>query len=167
MKSFLRIASVLAVLSGLSLHAAAQTSSATISGHVVDQSGGVVPNASVTLLNQQTNVQVTKQTNGSGDFIFPDVQPGTFTVIVKGAGYKELRQVNLVLSASQNLSTGTLVLQVGAVTENVTVSAAITPLQTTSSERSGVLDDKQLDNLLAIGRDAMALVRTMPGRSRE
>ena len=60
MKSFLRIASVLAVLSGLSLHAAAQTSSATISGHVVDQSGGVVPNASVTLLNQQTNVQVTK-----------------------------------------------------------------------------------------------------------
>lgn len=90
------------------------------------------------------------------------MQPGTFTVVIHGQGYKELRQVNLVLSASQNLSTGTLVLHVGAVTESVTVSAAITPLQTTSSERSGSLDTKQLDNLLAIGRDAMALVRTMP-----
>jgi hypothetical protein len=163
MKSLLRAVAIVTMLGSFALHGSAQTSSATIRGHVVDQSNGVVPNAEVSLINQVTNVTVTTHTNGSGDFIFPDVQPSTFTVIVRGKGYKELRQVDLVLSASQNLSTGTLILHVGEVTETVTVSAAITPLQTTSSERSGSIDTKQLDNLLAIGRDAMALTRLMPG----
>src|SRR5579862_2590774 len=141
----------------------AQTSSGTITGHLVDQSGGIVTNADVKLINQETNVIVTTKVRSNGDFIFPDVQPGTFTITVQARGYKELRQVNLQLSASQSLSTGTLTLQIGQVTELVTVTAAITPLQTTSSERSAVLDNKQLENLLAIGRDSMALTRVLPG----
>jgi hypothetical protein len=64
-----------------------------------------------------------------------------------------------------DLSADALVLDVGTVAESVTVSADITPLQTTSSERSGVLVTKQPDNLLAIGRDATALVRNDAGRS--
>lgn len=140
-----------------------QTSSATISGHVVDKSNGAVPGANVTLINQLTNVRVQTKVRPDGDFVFPDVEPGTFTVVVAAQGYKELRKVNLVLSASQNLSAGTLVLDVGEVNESVTVAADITPIQTTSSERSDVLDTKQMDNLLAVGRDAMALTRTMPG----
>ncbi len=163
MKSISRLVAFAALLGCFAVPARTQTSSASISGHVVDQSAGVVPGAEVSLINQQTNVTVTQHTNGNGDFIFPDVQSGTFTVVVHGQGYKELRQVNLALSASQNLSTGTLVLHVGAVTETVTVSAAITPLQTTSSERSGVLDDKQVENLSTLGRDVMGLLQTLPG----
>ncbi len=163
MKSLLRTVAVVALLSGFAMQCHAQTSSATISGHIVDQSKGAVVNAEVSLINEKTNVTVTTTVRSNGDFIFPDVQPGTFTVVVKSPGYKELRQVNLVLNASQSLSTGTLILQIGTVSESVTVSAEITPLQTTSSERSGVIDSKQLDNLLAIGRDAMALTRLMPG----
>jgi hypothetical protein len=163
MKTISRLVSVVLVLSFSGLHALAQTSSATISGHVVDQSRGIVTSAEVTLLNQETNVTVTTHVLANGDFIFPDMQPGTFTVIVKAPGYKELRQVGLVLSASQNLSAGTLTLQIGTVAESVTVSAAITPLQTTSAERSAVLDNAQMENLLAIGRDAMALTRLNPG----
>jgi hypothetical protein len=163
MKLILKAIAIITLLSSFALQSSAQTSSATISGHVVDQSGGVVPNAEVSLINQMTNVTVVKHTNGNGDFIFPDVQQGTFTIVVHGQGYKELRQVNLALNASQNLSTGTLVLNVGTVTETVTVSAAITPLQTTSSERSGVLDDKQVDNLSTLGRDVMGLLQTLPG----
>ncbi len=141
----------------------AQTSSATISGHVVDKSNGAVAGANVTLINQLTNVRVQTHVRQDGEFTFPDVEPGTFTVVVDAQGYKELRKVNLVLSASQNLSAGTLVLDVGEVNESVTVAADITPIQTTSSERSDVLDNKQMENLLAVGRDAMALTRTMPG----
>jgi hypothetical protein len=55
------------------------------------------------------------------------------------------------------------VLQVGAVSETVTVTAAITPLQSTRSERSGVLDDKQVENLSTLGRDVMGLLITLPG----
>ena len=141
----------------------AQTSSATISGHVVDQTQGIVTNAQVKLINEQTGVIVTTQVLGNGDFIFPDVQPGTFTVEVQAPGFKALRKTNLTMSASQNLSAGSFVLEVGTVSQTISVSGAITPLQTTSSERSGVLDTQQLDNLLAIGRDAMSMVRTMPG----
>jgi len=141
----------------------AQTSSATISGRVVDPSNAVVVGANVTLVNQKTNVAVTTHVLPTGEFIFPDVQPGTFTVTVDATGFKELKQTGLVLSASQSLSAGTLHLQIGTNSDTVTVSAEITPLQNTSSERSGVLDDKQIDNLLAIGRDVMALTRTIPG----
>ena len=147
----------------LAVSGRAQTSSGTISGHLVDQSNGIVVNAEVKLINQQTSVVVSTQVRPNGDFIFADVQPGTFTVVITAPGYKELRKVNLQLAASQSLSAGTIVLQIGEVSQSVTVSADITPIQTTSSERSDVLDSNQMDNLLAVGRDAMALVRVMPG----
>ncbi len=81
----------------------AQTSSGTISGHVVDQTDSVIPSAEVKLINQQTAVIVSTTVRPNGDFIFADVQPGTFTVSVQASGYKELRKVNLRLSASQIL----------------------------------------------------------------
>ncbi|MGB6746268.1 MAG: TonB-dependent receptor, partial [Terracidiphilus sp.] len=157
------IAIVLAVLGSIALQARAQVSSAAITGHVIDQSQGAVPNADVTLVEVHTNVTVSTRTNGNGDFIFTNEEPGTYTIVVTAPGYKELRKVNLVLSASQNLSAGSFTLPVGSQTQEVTVEADITPLQTTSSERSGVIDTEQMDNLLAIGRDAMAMTRTIPG----
>jgi hypothetical protein len=99
----------------------------------------------------------------NGDFIFADVQPGTFTVTVVAPTYKQLRALNLVLNASQSLSAGTLVLQLGEVTQSISVTAATTPIQNDSSERSGVLDEKQIGNLLSAGRDVMSLLRVMPG----
>ena len=70
--------SLIIVLTGVTV---AQTSSGTISGHLDDQSGGIVTNADVKLINQQTNVIVTTKVRSNGDFIFPDVQPGTFTIV--------------------------------------------------------------------------------------
>ena len=163
MKAILRVVLAVAMLSPLVLPCSAQTSSATISGHVMDQSNAAVAGAEVVLVNQKTNVAVTTHSNGSGDFSFPDTQPGTFSVSVRAQGFKELHQVNLVLNASQNLSTGNLMLHIGTVAESVTVTADITPLQTTSAERSAVLDNAQMENLLAVGRDAMALTRLLPG----
>src|SRR6185312_10313003 len=97
------------------------------------------------------------------DFTFADVQPGTFTVIVKSQGYKEFQKKNLTLTSSARLSAGTITLDVGAVTESVTVQADVTPIQNASAERSATLDVKQLDNLLTSGRDFTSLLRTMPG----
>jgi hypothetical protein len=154
-----------AVLLALAIggHASAQTTSAAITGHVVDQSNGVVPNAQIRLIEQQTNVAITTRTNASGDFIFTNVAPGTYMIIVTATGYKELRKLDLVLYASTNLDAGNLVLQVGAVAQSVIIEADVTPLQTSSSERSAVLDTQQIDNLLAIGRDVMAMTKVMPG----
>lgn len=144
-------------------HGMAQTSSGTINGTVIDRSGGGVHGATVQLINQLTGVIVETKTRQNGDFVFADVQPGNFTVSVEAPGYKRLRKVNLVLNASQVLSAGVIVLEIGEVTESVTVTAAITPLQNGSSERSDVLDEKQIGNLLTEGRDVMSLLTTMPG----
>ncbi len=158
MKRFLRLFAVIVAVLCFVSNALAQTSSGTISGRVVDQTDAVVVGATVKLINQATNVVVSTTVRQNGNFVFPDVQPGTFTIVIDAKGYKELLQVGLVLAASQSL-----LLQIGQVTESVTVEATITPLQTTSSERYAVLDNAQLENLLAIGRDSMALTRVLPG----
>ena len=156
--------SVLAILLCFIAHTAiAQSSSGTISGRVVDTTGAVVANAEVDLVNQLTGTMVKTKVRSSGDFSFLDVQPGTFMVIVKSPGYKELQKKNLRLSSSERLSAGTITLDVGSVAESVTVSADITPIQTNSAERSGTLDVKQLDNLLTSSRDFTDLLRTLPG----
>jgi hypothetical protein len=139
MNLLLRLVAVAALSVCFALQSRAQTSGGTISGHIIDQSQAIVANAEVKLVNQQTGVIVTTQVRPNGDFIFADVQPRTFTVLVKAPGYKELRQVNLRLDASQSLSAGTLTLQIGALSQQVTVTAEITPLQTTSAERSACL----------------------------
>lgn len=162
-RRFITISAALSLAIAANTTAMAQTSSAAVSGHVVDQSKGAVPNAVVKLVNEQTNVAITAKTNATGDFIFTNVQPATYSAIVAAQGYKELRKVNLVLFASQNLDAGAFVLQIGTVAQSVTIEADITPLQTSSSERSAVLDTAQIDNLLSIGRDVMAMTKVIPG----
>ncbi len=164
MNKTMRLVTIAVVALGLSVPwAAGQTSSAAVTGHVVDQTRGAVADATVRLIEESTHTAFTTHTNANGDFTFSSVQPGTFAVVVSANGYKELRKVGLVLYASVNLDAGVLTLQVGTVSQSVTVEADITPLQTTSSERSAVLDTTQIDNLLAIGRDVMSMTKTMPG----
>ncbi len=141
----------------------AQTSSGTINGRLVDQSGGAVVNAQVQLVNQLTSDVVNTKVQPNGDFVFPDIQPGDYTVTVKAPGYKLYQKKNLRLSSQERLNAGSLNLEVGAVTESVTVTAATTAVQTSSAEVSGLLDTHQLDNLLSVGRDFMSMVKTIPG----
>src|SRR5215470_5732378 len=121
---------------------AGQTSSGTISGRVIDATGGAVLDADVRLINELTGTVVTAKVQSDGGFVFPDVQPGTFTVAVRANGYKELRKRGLVLSSTERLSAGALTLEVGSISQSVTVSAATTPVQTQSAEVSGLLDTK-------------------------
>lgn len=141
----------------------AQTTSGNISGRVVDQSDAAIPNAEVTLTNQLTSQQLTTTTDKSGNFVFASIQPGTFSVTVRSAGFKQFDKKDLQLTASERLSAGTLKLEVGAATQTVTVNAEATPVQTQSAERSAELGSKEIATLMAPGRDVLALVRVLPG----
>jgi hypothetical protein len=141
----------------------AQTTSGTITGSVTDSSGAVVPGALVQLFEQTKNVTQATKTSADGDFVFADLEPGTYSVTVEAQGFKTLIQRDLVLTASERLSAGTLALQVGSVSQSVSVTAATTPVQTASAEISGDIDETQIQNELAAGRDWMALTRTIPG----
>jgi Carboxypeptidase regulatory-like domain len=89
MKHFLGGLVAIVVAIGLgSQRSMAQTSSATISGHVVDQTQGIVTNAQVRLVNEQTGVVVSTSVLANGDFIFLDVQPGTHSLLSLRGPYR-------------------------------------------------------------------------------
>lgn len=143
--------------------AGAQTTSGEISGRVVDASGAVVPGAQITLMNEETGTRQTAPTNGAGLFVFPSLLPGTYAVSVQSAGFKTYEKRDLHLTASQRLSSGDLKLEVGAATQTVNVEAAPNPVQTETGDRSALLDNNELSHLSTPGRDALALVRLLPG----
>jgi outer membrane receptor protein involved in Fe transport len=147
----------------LSVQAYTQSSSGSIDGRIVDQSGSVVAHANVQLVNVATGVARSTHSTSTGDFVFADVLPGTFNLMVSAPGYEQFVKKDLALSSAERLAAGTIRLQVGSVTQSVVVQAATTPVQTTSAEVSGLLDTKQLDNLLSVGRDFMSMLRTVPG----
>jgi carboxypeptidase family protein len=143
--------------------APAQTTSGEISGQVVDPTGAAVVGAAVTLTNQLTGDTRAMKTLESGQFAFVDVQPGGFVVAVEAPGFKKFQKSDLNLSASQRLSAGVLKLELGSVAQSVTVSAAATPVQTDSAERSALLDNNELEHISTPGHDVLALVRLLPG----
>jgi len=143
--------------------AQAQTSSGTISGRVVDPTGAAMAGVEVKLINQETQDSRVFKTTSAGEFVFTEVQPGTFSLSAKAAGFKQFERKDLHLTASESLADGDLKLTVGAVSETVEVTAVGASVETASAERSGLLDNKQIMDLMARGRDVMALLQVMPG----
>lgn len=141
----------------------AQASHALLSGRVIDQQGASIPGANMTLVNQLTTARQTTQTNDSGYFVFPEVLPGTYTLSIEKQGFQKFEQTDIGLIAADNRSLGTLQMQVGTTRSVVTVTAAITPVQTTSAEQSAVITNTQMTDLPSIGRDYMSLTRVLPG----
>jgi hypothetical protein len=102
-------------------------------------------------------------TTSTGEFLFPNLEPGAYTIAAKAAGFKQYEKKDLQLSASDRLSVGDLKLEVGAITETVEITAQAAQIQTASAERSGLLDSKQVMELMSRGRDVMSLLQILPG----
>jgi len=141
----------------------AQTTSGIITGRVLDPQGNSVPGAEVVLTQELTGVALTTRTDASGDFVFPSVLPGRYSVAVSASGFKRFEKKGYVLTSFERLSVGNLTLEVGSLSESITVTAEATPVQTASPERSAVLNDKQMTYLSAPGRDFMNLLKVLPG----
>jgi hypothetical protein len=161
MKRYLSLLPLLAVV--FCAIAAAQTVTGVITGQVVDASGLGIPGASVTLTHEETSDRRELKSSETGDFVFTAVQPGRYTITVQSPGMKRLQKTNVNLTASERLGVGQLALEVGAVTESVTVAAQGTPVQTSSQERSAVLTKTQIETLMTRSRDFIELLRVLPG----
>jgi hypothetical protein len=138
--------------------------SGSIQGTVTDAQGAVIPGATVEAIDQ-TKGAVTRQVTTSADglFILQALQPSTYTIRVQAKGMKGLERKDLVLDNRQVLGLGELKLQVGATTENVTVEAVTPLVETATSDRSLVIDQRQVTEISMNGRDFQSLVRTLPG----
>ena len=140
-----------------------QSSSGTISGRVVDASSGAIAGVQVRVINEVDQQGRAFETNGSGEFTFPQLAPGNYTVSVKMAGFKQFDKTGLHLSASDSLDVGALRLDIGNVSETVEVKADAAVVETTNGERSALIDSREITDLMARGRDVMAMLQILPG----
>jgi len=146
-------------------YASAQTVTGAISGTVVDASGNAISGATVRLINERTNDARVLTTNESGDFRFPAVLPGTYTVKVEQKGFSAFERRGNVLTANEHLAVGELTLKIGELSETVTTVAEGTPVQTESTEHSALISSKQLELISQRGRDVTSLLKILPGVS--
>jgi len=142
---------------------AAQITSSALSGTVHDAAGAVVPNAKVTLTGEENGFVRTAPTTNEGFFSFPDLTPATFTLTVEASGFKRYRQTRILINADEQRSLGQIRLEVGQVTESVTVIAEAVGVDLASGERAGVLSGQQLDEMALRGRDIFDAVSLLAG----
>ena len=133
-----------------------------ITGQVVDPSGAVVPNATITALREGTHQPYTAQTNSSGAYSIPYVLPGSYEITVEAVGFKKaIRQaVNLDVAQKLNLN---IVLEVGSISETVTVQEAQSLLNTGDASGGTVIDAQKTQNLPLNGRQIYSLMLYAPG----
>ena len=138
----------------------------TVRGTVVDSTGASIPGAVVQILDdaKQTLVRAAT-TDGNGRFEALYIQPGTYTIKIKKEGFKTLMRRPVTLDVSTQVYDSAFPLQIGAVTQSISVTE-ITPLvQTTTGEKSFLVEQKLIADLPLDGRFFNALVATLPGVS--
>jgi hypothetical protein len=162
MTKYQRIAATLLVLLLGSINGFGQVN-AVLSGTVSDASGALIPGVEVTAKNVNTGISDTKITNETGNFVFPSLQPGTYTLSASLAGFQNATYNNVVLGQGQQVRLN-FNLQVAAAAQNVEVTiAADTLLATTSASVGNVLADKDLLSLPLATRNVLDVLASTSG----
>jgi len=138
-------------------------SSATLSGTVTDATAGVMPGATVTATNTETGQEQSATVNNSGVYSFPALQPGTYTVVARKAGFqsKTITDVRLRAGSQSNLP---FTLEVsGTTTEIDVVATAETMILEAGSSTGTVMQEQLVAELPLVGSNVMELLNSMGG----
>src|SRR5262245_30476974 len=152
----------LCVLTLVPAYAHAQAFSGTILGTVTDSTGSVVPGATVTIVNTGTGLTRTVTTEASGEFTAPQVPTGKYSVTAELTGFKKVTLENIDVGVDQRVRVD-VKLELGAMTEAVTITAESPLVQTSSSELGTTVRTEQIQALPLNGRNFVNLTRTIPG----
>jgi carboxypeptidase family protein/TonB-dependent receptor-like protein len=135
---------------------------ASIQGTVLDAKGGVVGGAKVTVTNQSTDVVRETVASGLGYYRVSELPPGNYTVSVEAPGFKKFTSQGVAVEAEQPRGLD-VTLDVGAVSEQVTVTASQQILQTEDPNISSTISADQIERLPQVGRDPYELLKLAPG----
>jgi len=161
MLSYVLLAVLLAI--PFSLHA--QSYSGTITGTVTDPSGAAVPGATITVINTGTAAKVTTKSDAQGNFSVAQLPVGTYEVHVsQGTLFKEYVETGVQVHTS-TFTEVKAILQMGQMTEKVTVSATAVQVQTTSASVGEVISGSQVRELPLNGENFVGLTQLSPGVS--
>jgi len=130
----------------------------TIRGLIHDPSGAVVPNAKVTATDEPRNLARTTTSNASGEYVFPDVTPSTYTISVEVAGFNKIEQKGVVVDTQARVTID-LTLQVGGVAQSVEVTAAAPTIETASASVGQAIDEQKIEELPNVGRNALIMAK--------
>jgi hypothetical protein len=140
----------------------AQTT-ATLSGTVQDPTGAVIPEAQVTLVNQDTQDTRVVTSNATGFFAFPSLLPGTYSIKATAKGFVPKQLTGIILHAGDSRTVTDFNLAIGSAAQSVTVQAAAQMIPMTTGSRSDVLDYKDITNVALEGRDITEMLKVLPG----
>jgi hypothetical protein len=136
-------------------------------GTVTDTSGGSIASAKITLTETNTHIVKTGQTNSSGNYEFPGIPPGTYSVSAEMAGFKKEVKNGIVLEANTS-PRADMQLQPGNVSETVEVTASTSILQTERADTGRSMDALMVEELpLGVNRNFQSLLDLVPGTSVE
>ncbi|MDQ6676803.1 MAG: Plug and carboxypeptidase regulatory-like domain-containing protein [Acidobacteriota bacterium] len=158
---FRAIVAVCALIFGVG---AAEAQTGSIQGTVNDGAGASIPHASVKAFDQEKNIVARETTtNGEGFFNLSPLLPGQYSVRIQAPGFKESLINNLTLDQTQIMGLGVLVLQLGQLSESVSVESQAAQVETTTAQKSFVISSKEVTQIPLNGRDFQTLMRTLPG----
>jgi hypothetical protein len=143
----------------------AQSTTGTITGTVLDSTNALIADATVTITNQATAATRIVKTNEAGVFVATQLPPGRYDIAVEKTGFKKFVKTEVPLSATEQVNAGDFLLEVGQVSEAITVTAdaSLIQIQSESGERSGLVTGTQLRDLALNGRNYHDFLKTLPG----
>jgi len=140
----------------------AQSTGGRILGRVSDPSGAVLAKVKVTATNDATGVSRTAQTNEDGDYAFPEVPVGDYTITFDLAGFKTNVRKNVTLLLNQVLTLNTT-MQIGEAREVVEVTSEAPLVDTTTTQLGAVVNDRAVSQLPLNARDTYQFLQLQPG----
>ena len=149
-------------ISGIAVTSVFAQGLGTINGTVTDPSGALVPSAKVKVVNQGTGLTRATQSNTQGYFVMPSLPPASYNVMVESPGFVISNQNGVVLQVDQNVTVN-VSLSIARESQEVTVEAAATQINTTNATLSQVIEQKRIEDLPLNGRNAATLALLVPG----
>ena len=153
---------VLSLLLAIPSATNAQVTTAAVRGTVSDEQGAALAGADLTITNTGTGYTRSAKSGPDGEYNFPDLPLGSYSIRVTHTGFKSETQTGIVLHVADSIVVN-VSLKVGAVSELVTVEASPIAVETTNGELTGLIQASQVSELPLNGRNFMQLVTLMPG----
>ncbi len=158
----LRLLLVVAVAAILVPAASGQTSLGSISGLVTDQTGASVPDVAIDVTDIGRNTTFSTSSNEQGFYVVTQLPPGTYSLLAEAAGFRRYELGAIIVSTQEKVSAD-IILELGAVTESVSVTANLLELETGTSTLSAVIENKKILDLPLNGRNVFALALLTAG----
>jgi len=140
----------------------AQSFTASLLGDVTDSSGAAIPNVTIVAINVATNHRTEARSDTTGRYVVSPLQPGAYTLEASAAGFRRFVQTSVNLAVGQQARLD-IPMTVGEITENVTVEANATIIETATSTIGKVVSNRAILNLPLNSRNIYSLIYLTPG----